>query len=170
MNELSNLRGPDGATHSKKRKGRGIGSRLGKTAGRGHKGYGSRTGSKRRAYFEGGQMPIARRVPKVGFVNIFARRWAIVNIGDLTERFEAGSTVNEESLVAAGLIKGRYEAIKVLGDGEIEFALTVVAHKFSKSAEAKIIAAGGTIEALVLKPKGSQRGKGVKKTAEVTGG
>jgi len=170
MNELSNLRAPEGATHAKKRKGRGIGSRLGQTGGRGNKGYGQRSGSGRRAYFEGGQMPIARRVPKVGFTNIFARRWVIVNVGDFAERFEAGSRVDEDALKSAGLIKGRYDAIKILGDGELQIALTVVANKFSKSAEAKITAAGGSIETIALKAKGNLRGKGVKKGAEVTGG
>ncbi len=145
MNELSNLRPPKGATRPRKRKGRGIGSRLGKTAGRGHKGAGQRTGSKRPAWFEGGQMPIARRLPKVGFTNIFAKRWAIVNVGDL-DRFEAGARVDEAALKAAGLIKGRYDLVKILGDGELEIALTVVANKFSKGAASKISAAGGSTE------------------------
>lgn len=164
MNELSNLRAPKGATHAKKRKGRGIGSRLGKTAGRGHKGAGQRTGSVSRPWFEGGQMPIARRLPKVGFTNIFAKRWAIVNVADL-DRFEAGSTVDEAALKAKGLIKGRYDFIKILGDGEVTASLTVIAHKFSKGAEAKITAAGGSIETRPLKTQSSKR-----KSSEVVGG
>lgn len=164
MNELSNLQAPKGANKKRRRKGRGIGSRLGKTAGRGHKGAGQRTGNTKPAWFEGGQMPIARRVPKFGFTNIFAKRWAIVNVGDL-ERFEAGAVVDEAALKGAGLIKGRYDFIKILGDGELELALTVVAHKFSASAENKITAAGGSIETRPLKRQSSKR-----KSAEVVGG
>jgi large subunit ribosomal protein L15 len=164
MNELSNLQAPKGATHSRKRRGRGIGSRLGKTGGRGHKGAGQRSGSKRPAYFEGGQMPIARRLPKVGFTNIFAKSWAIVNVGDL-ERFDAGTTVDEAALKEAGLIKGRYDFIKILGDGEVQASLKVVAHKFSKSAESKISAAGGSIETRPLKTQSHRR-----KGSEVVGG
>ena len=145
MNELSNLRPPAGATRNRKRRGRGIGSRLGKTGGRGSGGAGQRKSAKRPTYFEGGQMPLARRLPKVGFTNIFAKRWAVVNITNLA-RFEAGTRVDEAVLKAAGLIKGRYEFVKILGEGEIDHALTVVVHKFSKSAAEKIIAAGGTTE------------------------
>lgn len=164
MNELSNLQAPKGANRSRKRKGRGIGSRLGKTAGRGHKGAGQRTGNTKPAWFEGGQMPIARRVPKIGFTNIFAKRWAIVNVGDL-ERFEAGSVVDEAALKQAGLIKGRYDFVKVLGDGELGASLTVVAHKFSSGAEKKITAAGGTVQTQPMKRQSSKR-----KSTEVVGG
>lgn len=145
MNELSNLRPPEGATTNRKRRGRGIASRLGKTAGRGHGGAGQRKSAKRPTYFEGGQMPLARRLPKVGFTNIFAKRWAIVNVADL-DRFEAGAVVDEAALKAVGLIKGRYDLVKVLGEGELDRALTVKVNKFSKSAAEKIIAAGGTTE------------------------
>jgi len=145
MNELSKLQAPKGSSSSRKRRGRGIGTGIGKTGGRGHKGAGQRKSAKRPTYFEGGQMPLARRLPKVGFVNIFAKRWAVVNVAEL-DRFEAGTRVDEAALKAAGLIKGRYEFVKILGEGEIDRALTVVVHKFSKSAAEKITAAGGTTE------------------------
>ncbi len=145
MNELSNLRPPKGATSKRKRRGRGIGTGIGKTGGRGQGGAGQRKSAKRPTYFEGGQMPLARRLPKVGFVNIFAKRWAVVNVSEL-DRFEAGTRVDEAALKAAGLIKGRYEFVKILGEGEIDRALTVAVHKFSKSAAEKITAAGGTTE------------------------
>jgi len=145
MHELSNLRPPKGATSKRKRRGRGIGTGIGKTGGRGQGGAGQRKSAKRPTYFEGGQMPLARRLPKVGFVNIFAKRWAVVNVSELG-RFEAGTRVDEAALKAAGLIKGRYEFVKILGEGEVDRALTVVVHKFSKSAGEKIIAAGGTTE------------------------
>lgn len=164
MNELSNLQAAKGANKKRRRKGRGIGSRLGKTAGRGHKGAGQRTGNTKPAWFEGGQMPIARRLPKVGFTNIFAKRWAIVNVGDLA-RFDAGSVVDEDALKDAGLIKGRYDFIKVLGDGDLGASLTVIAHKFSKGAETKITAAGGSVETRPMTKQSSKR-----KSAEVVGG
>jgi large subunit ribosomal protein L15 len=145
MKELSQLRPPKGATRNRKRRGRGIGSRLGKTSGRGQGGAGQRSGSGHPTYFEGGQMPLARRLPKRGFTNIFATRWAILNVKDLA-RFDAGARVDEAALKEVGLIKGRYDAIKVLGNGDIGVALTVVANKFSKVAADKIAAAGGTVE------------------------
>ncbi len=145
---LSRLSPPRGAVRRKKRKGRGPGSGLGKTAGKGQKGQKARhPGNFGRVGFEGGQMPLMRRLPKVGFRNEFARRVAEVNLRDLA-RFEAGSIVGPEELRAAGLVKGRYEAIKVLGSGEIAVALTVRAHGFSKGARAKIEQAGGKAEVL----------------------
>ena len=130
----------------KKRKGRGPGSGLGKTAGRGTKGQKARhPGNFHRLGFEGGQMPLVRRLPKVGFRNPFAKRVAEVNVGRLSV-FEAGSTVGPEQLEQAGLVKGRYDAIKILGNGELDRSLTVRAHAFSKGARAKIEAAGGKVE------------------------
>ncbi len=145
---LSRLAPPSGAVRRKKRKGRGPGSGLGKTAGKGQKGQKARKPGKfHRLGFEGGQMPLVRRLPKVGFRNEFARRVAEVNVRDLA-RFEAGTTVGPEELREAGLVKGRYDAIKVLGNGELPHALTVRAHAFSKGARAKIEQAGGKAEVL----------------------
>jgi large subunit ribosomal protein L15 len=138
-----------GITKHKKRKriGRGPGSGHGKTSGRGHKGFGSRAGSSRRAGFEGGQTPLARRIAKRGFSNArFAKKVAIVNLSTLELRFEAGEVVSPETLDAKGIVKGRYDVLKVLGDGELTKALTVSAHRLSKSAEEAITKAGGTIE------------------------
>ncbi len=145
MNELSNLRPPAGATKKRKRLGRGIGSRLGKTAGRGHKGMGQRKSGNVGAWFEGGQMPLQRRLPKVGFTNIFRKQWGTVNIGDL-DRFDAGTKVDEALLRQHGLIKGKKHGLKILGDGELPVALHIVADKFTAAAKTKIEAAGGTAE------------------------
>ena len=133
-----------GATHFRKRVGRGPGSGHGKTAGRGNKGQKSRTGYRHQRGFEGGQMPLHRRVPKRGFTNIFRVEYDVVNLSQLTG-FEAGSAVTPESLAAARLSSSR-RPVKILGDGEIGKALTVSAHKFSSSAKAKIEAAGGRCE------------------------
>ncbi|MFZ4578009.1 MAG: 50S ribosomal protein L15 [Myxococcota bacterium] len=145
MNELSNLRPPRGATKTRKRLGRGVGSGLGKTAGKGHKGQKARKSPDVGTYFEGGQMPMQRRLPKIGFTNIFAKKFVTVNVAELT-RFPAGARVDEVLLRATGLIKGRFDAIKILGDGDLDRALTVVADKFTRTAEEKITAAGGTVE------------------------
>lgn len=131
----------------RKRIGRGVGSGHGKTSGRGHKGYFSRSGSSTRRGFQGGQMPLFRRVAKRGFSNAqFAVEVVVVNVGLLGENFEAGGSVTPELLVARGLIATRYDELKVLGDGELTVAINVRAHRFSASAEAKILAAGGTVE------------------------
>jgi len=131
----------------RKRIGRGTGSGHGKTSGRGHKGYFSRSGSSRRRGFEGGQMPLFRRVAKRGFNNrAFADTVVIVNVGQLEKAFEAGSVVTAESLVTKGIIPSRFDVLKVLGDGELTKQLTVKAHRFSQSAEASIVAAGGKFE------------------------
>jgi large subunit ribosomal protein L15 len=129
----------------RKRIGRGIGSGHGKTSGKGHKGHSSRQGFKYGALFEGGQMPLARRVPKRGFVNgAFRKDYAILNLEALEHCFPAGAVIDEETLRARGLVKGRHDdGVKILGDGEITRPLTVSAHKFSKSAIEKITAAGG---------------------------
>jgi large subunit ribosomal protein L15 len=143
---LHDLAPSAGATHSKKRVGRGPGSGHGKTAGRGSKGQKSRSGYRHQRGFEGGQMPLHRRLPKRGFTNIFRIEYDIVNLRDL-DRFEAGQKVSPEELVAVRLAR-RSRPVKILGDGEIGKALNVSAHKFSASAQAKIEAAGGRCEVL----------------------
>lgn len=131
----------------RKRIGRGVGSGHGKTSGRGHKGYFSRSGSSSRRGFQGGQMPLFRRVAKRGFSNNqFAAEVVVINVGLLGENFEPGSVITPELLVAKGLIATRYDELKVLGDGELSVAITVSAHRFSASAEAKILVAGGSVE------------------------
>lgn len=145
MKELSTLKPPKGANRDRKRLGRGTGSGLGKTAGRGHKGQHARKSGGVRPGFEGGQMPMQRRLPKFGFTNIFRTIYATVNISSLT-RFDAGSEVDEAALRRVGLVKGRFDGIKVLGDGDLDRALTVRVHKFSASAAEKISAAGGKAE------------------------
>ena len=130
-----------------KRKGRGIGTGNGKTAGRGHKGQWARSGGGVRPGFEGGQMPLHLRLPKRGFTNIFATRYAIVNVADLN-RFEDDAVVGLEELCAAGLIKKTFDGIKVLGTGELTKKLTVKANAFSESAKEKILAKGGNVEVI----------------------
>jgi large subunit ribosomal protein L15 len=140
---LSKLAKPAGATHKKVRLGRGVGSGLGKTSGRGQKGqYARSRGFK--PHFEGGQTPLQRRLPKRGFNNPFPRLIAEVNVGDL-EGFDVGANVDEAALLSSGLVRGRFDRIKVLGNGEITKAVTVSAHAFSKSAAAKIQKAGGKV-------------------------
>jgi large subunit ribosomal protein L15 len=145
--DLSNLKPPKGAKHSKKRVGRGQGSGQGVQSGRGHKGAKSRSGFTHKRGFEGGQMPLHRRVPKRGFNNIFRVEYEVVNLDTLGERFEAGVDVTVELLRERGLV-GRTGRVKVLGRGEISKALTVHAHKFSGTAAEKIAAAGGKAEVL----------------------
>ena len=136
----------------RKRVGRGPGAGHGKTAGRGHKGYGSRAGASRRRGFEGGQMPLFRRMAKRGFNNrAFADVIEIVNVATLEKIFEPGDTVNLESLREKGLAKGRFDQLKILGQGELTKSLTVSAHRFSKSAVEKIEAAGGTADVIGTK-------------------
>ena len=144
---LHELKPNPGAKHRRKRLGCGESSGLGKTSGRGHKGQKSRSGGGVRPGFEGGQMPLHRRLPKKGFSNVqFAPKVAVVNVAQLNAKFEDGATVNEESLRAAGLVNGRYDAVKVLGNGDLERKLTVAVDAVSASAKAKIEAAGGTVE------------------------
>ena len=145
---LSNLRPPKGAKHARKRVGRGPGSGHGKTASRGSKGAKSRSGFRFKRGFEGGQMPLHRRVPKRGFTNIFRVEYAVVNLDTLAEVFEAGSAVTPELLRERGLVRQARAPIKVLGRGEISKALTVRAHRFSGSAAEKIAAAGGSAEVI----------------------
>ncbi len=143
---IHDLRPSPGATHYKKRLGRGPGSGHGKTAGRGNKGQKSRSGYRHQRGFEGGQMPLHRRVPKRGFTNIFRVEYDIVNLSDL-DRFEAGQAVTPETLAGMRLAR-KNRRVKILGDGEIGKALTISAHKFSASAQAKIEAAGGRCEVI----------------------
>ena len=144
---LNNLKPADGSTFSRKRVGRGQGSGNGKTAGRGHKGAQSRSGFKFKRGFEGGQMPLHRRVPKRGFHNLFRIEYVVVNLDDLAETFEAGTVVTPELLREQGLVRANGR-IKVLARGDIDKAFTVRAHKFSGKAAEKIAAAGGKIEVL----------------------
>jgi large subunit ribosomal protein L15 len=145
---LNNLRPPKGMKHPKKRIGRGQGSGNGKTAGRGHKGAKSRSGFHFKRGFEGGQMPLHRRVPKRGFHNPFRVEYEVVNLDTLAARFEAGTVVTLELLMEHRLVSGARTLLKVLGRGEIGKALTVRAHKFSGAAAEKIAAAGGATEQL----------------------
>jgi len=142
LNELSPAKGSRSA---RKRLGRGVGSGSGKTAGRGTKGHNSRSGGGVRPGFEGGQMPIHRRLPKRGFTNIFKKEIAVLNICDLN-RFESGSVVDEAATVRIGLVKGKRDGIKLLGNGDIEYPLTIRLNAVSNSARAKIEAAGGNVE------------------------
>ena len=145
-NELHNLKPAEGATRKRKRVGRGPGSGNGNTAGRGHKGQKSRSGYSRRYGFEGGQMPLVRRIPKRGFTNIFRVGFQVVNLRDLDRMFSDGDSVTPELLVEKGLIRGGSKPVKVLASGELTKKLTVQAHAFSKNAQATIEAAGGSCE------------------------
>jgi large subunit ribosomal protein L15 len=136
---------------ARKRVGRGPGSGHGKTSGRGHKGFFSRSGSSRRRGFQGGQMPLFRRVAKRGFNNNqFAADVAVVNVGELNEAFEAGAEITPEILVSKGLVRSKFDELKVLGDGELSKTFRISAHRFSASAEQKIAAAGGAIERIAV--------------------
>ncbi|HTM39288.1 MAG TPA: 50S ribosomal protein L15 [Terriglobales bacterium] len=143
---LSTIRAPRKASEKRKRVGRGMGSGMGKTATRGNKGQRSRSGSRLMRGFEGGQMPLHRRLPKRGFTNIFRQEYAVVNLEKLAGLGE--STITPDVLVKAGLIKRAEQLVKILGEGEVSSALTVQAHKFSKSAQEKITKAGGKVEVL----------------------
>jgi large subunit ribosomal protein L15 len=145
---LHNLVAPHGARKNRKRLGRGRGSGHGKTSGRGHKGQKKTKSGNVRPGFEGGQLTLARRLPKRGFRNAgFRTTFAVVNVGRIGERFEAGAVVDQDSLIAAGLLSKR-EPVKVLGTGELSVKLTVRAHAISESAKQKIEAAGGSVEVL----------------------
>jgi large subunit ribosomal protein L15 len=145
--ELHTLSPKPGSRKDRKRVGRGPGSGNGKTAGRGHKGAGSRSGTKQKRNFEGGQMPLVRRVPKRGFTNIFRRELVIVNVGQL-DRFPAGSEVTPDLLLAERVVSTLAEGVKVLGDGTLTHELVVKAHAFSKKAKETIEAAGGRCEVI----------------------
>ncbi len=152
----------------RKRIGRGPGSGHGKTAGRGHKGHKSRSGYSRKPNFQGGAMPMFRRIPKRGFNN----RWAVtvfaVNVGQLNDAFDDGAEVTLESLTAKNLAKGTFDEVKILGDGELTKKLTISAHRFSKSAEEKINAAGGTMNKLVAKLPPAERVAQLKAASEAS--
>ncbi len=160
---LSRLRPPPGAVREAKRKGRGPGSGNGKTAGKGQKGQKARqTGMMGKLGFEGGQTPLQRRLPKVGFTNIFAKKVATVNLRDL-ERFSAGAVVDEKTLRESKLVRGKFDVLKVLGKGEITKGLTVRAHAFSASAKEQIEKRGGKVDVVPMKfatatPAAAKRG------------
>jgi large subunit ribosomal protein L15 len=145
--KLNELSPPKGSRKTRKRMGRGVGSGKGKTAGRGTKGQNSRSGGGVRQGFEGGQMPLHRRLPKRGFTNIFKKKMAVINIRDLS-KLESGSVVDEAALVGAGLVKGRRDGIKLLGHGQIKIPLTIKVNAVSKDAREKIIEAGGNVKVL----------------------
>jgi large subunit ribosomal protein L15 len=155
--DLSNLKPAEGSKHSKKRVGRGFGTGQGVQAGRGHKGAKSRSGYKFKRGFEGGQMPLHRRVPKRGFHNAFRTEYAVVNLDVLEQRFDAGTVITPELLLEARLIHSSRQPIKVLARGDISKQLTVRAHKFSGKAAEKIAAAGGAAE--VLQPAKEESAK-----------
>ncbi|KMY65802.1 50S ribosomal protein L15 [Desulfocarbo indianensis] len=144
--KLNELKPNDGAKKNRKRIGRGQGSGTGGTAGKGHKGQNSRSGGGVRPGFEGGQMPLQRRLPKRGFTNIFALKVAEVNLRDLERCFETGSVVDERALVDAGVINGRYDVIKLLAKGDLSKALTVKVNRASQNAKVKVEAVGGSLE------------------------
>src|SRR5512143_238288 len=145
--DLSDLKPAPGSRSSRKRLGRGPGSGLGKTSGRGHKGRGARSGGNTHPRFEGGQMPLQRRLPKRGFHNPFREVFSIVNLAKLEAAFESGAVVDPETLAARGLVR-RNQKVKVLGQGTLSKALTVKAHAFSESAKAAIGKAGGNAEVM----------------------
>lgn len=145
--DLSNLKPAPGSTKNRKRIGRGPGSGTGKTSGKGHKGQNARSGGGVKPGFEGGQMPLQRRLPKRGFTSLNKKVYALVNLRDL-DVFDAGSVVGLEALGKTGLVSGIKDGVKILADGDLTKPLTVQAHKFSKSAAEKIEAAGGKIEVL----------------------
>jgi large subunit ribosomal protein L15 len=144
--KLHDLSPNPGSKHRRRRVGRGESSGLGKTSGKGHKGQKARSGASIRPSFEGGQMPLARRLPKKGFNNAqFKTRYAIVNLSDLEAKFNDGDSVGEASLRACGLVKGRVDGVKVLGNGELSKKLTLTVDKISAAAKEKVVQAGGTV-------------------------
>ena len=146
--KLSELKPAPGSKHSKKRVGRGPGSGLGKTSGRGHKGQKARSGGGKGPYFEGGQTPLQRRLPKRGFTNIFKKQYTVLNLDALEAKFEAGATVDTQAFIDSGLVSSLRDGVRILGRGEITKALDVKAKGFSQTAKEKIIAAGGSVEVI----------------------
>ena len=144
---LNELKPVEGARHSKKRLGRGTGSGLGKTSGKGHKGQKARSGGGVRPGFEGGQMPLYRRIPKRGFTNIFGKEYSEINVATLN-KFEDGAEVTPELLKASGILKNLKDGVSVMGNGELTKKLTVKANRFTKTAKEKIEAAGGKAEVI----------------------
>ena len=166
--KLHELKPAKGSRKARMRVGRGPGSGKGKTSGRGENGQKSRSGYSAKRGFEGGQMPLHRRIPKRGFTNLFRTEYRTVNVERLNG-FDAGATVDPQSLFGAGLLRKGEEGVKILGNGELTVALTVQAHRFTKSAEEKIRAAGGTVEN-IGKPKIVARGKYRKRSEREVGG
>ena len=165
--KLHDVRKKSGARQPRKRVGRGRSSGTGKTSGRGHKGAKSRSGYKRKEAFEGGQMPLVRRIPKRGFSNYpFRKVWAEVNLSQL-DRFIRGETVDPETLAKSGIIKGRFDGIVILGRGELKAAVTIRAHRFSKTATEKIKAAGGKAEVIRLTGPGTESAAELMSNVEV---
>ena len=148
------------------RKGRGVGSGQGKTGGRGHKGQRARAGFKQLPIFQGGGSPLVRRVPKRGFTNSFALNVVAINVGDLDGVFEAGDSITPALLKERGIVKGAYDVLKILGDGELTKKLTISAHRFSASAKEKIEQAGGTAEVLKLKTTVAEKKEAAKAAAK----
>lgn len=147
--DLSSLKAPAGATKKRKRVGRGESSGWGKTAGRGNKGQKARSGGKVRAGFEGGQMPLSRRLPKRGFRNPFSEKYVAVNLTDICRKFSQGAVINEEALLASGILRKKGDKVKILAKGEIKFPVTIKLSKISQAAKEKITAAGGTVEEVI---------------------
>ena len=154
--KLHELKPAEGSRKDRNRVGRGIGSGNGKTSGRGHKGQKARSGGGVRPGFEGGQMPIYRRLPKRGFKNIWAKKYAEVNVETLEKKFENGDTVDPVALIEAGVLKNILDGVRILGNGELTKKLTVIASGFTKSAEEKIKAAGGKIELIEKKSESDE--------------
>lgn len=154
---LNNIAPADGSTHKKKRVGRGPGSGLGKTAGRGHKGQKSRSGYSGKAGFEGGQMPLQRRLPKRGFTNIFKKKWIEISLAKLEENFEKGEKITPEILHERGLIKKSNHDLVVLGNGDVTKSFNILAHRFTKSAQEKIENAGGTVNLITTQSFAEKR-------------
>lgn len=154
---LNNLSPAKGSTHKKKRIGRGPGSGTGKTAGKGHKGQKSRSGYSQKIGFEGGQMPLQRRLPKRGFTNIFKTKWIEVSLGKLDESFNAGDSISPDVLHERSLIKKAKHDLVILGSGEVTKALNITAHRFTKSAREKIEKAGGTATVIVRTRKADEK-------------
>jgi len=146
---LNNLHPAPGSTHKKKRLGRGPGSGLGKTSGKGHKGQKSRSGYSSRPGFEGGQMPLQRRLPKRGFTNIFKKQWIEISLAKIEENFKAGDDITPEILHERGLIKKAKHDLVILGTGDVTKSLNISAHRFTKTAKEKIEKAGGSVTAIV---------------------
>ncbi len=149
---LNNLKPAKGSTHKKKRVGRGPGSGLGKTAGRGHKGQKSRSGYSSRPGFEGGQMPLQRRLPKRGFTNIFKKEWIEISLAKIEASFSAGDEVTPEILHSRGLIKKAKHDLVILGNGDVSKAFKISAHRFTKTAKDKIEKAGGAATQIIRAP------------------
>ncbi|HDQ03662.1 MAG TPA: 50S ribosomal protein L15 [Deltaproteobacteria bacterium] len=147
--DLSSLKLPEGARKKRKRVGRGEASGQGKTSGRGHKGQKARSGAKIRAGFEGGQMPLSRRLPKRGFRNPFKEEYIAVNLTDICRKFQKGAQIDEGSLLAAGIVRKKNARIKILAKGEIDFPVTVKLEKISQKAKEKITAAGGSVQEVI---------------------